>query len=57
MRPRNDDLLRLAVIQRRAQVYLSTGTKRGNHTRIRRAMRLLTLANARVAALARNGRV
>jgi hypothetical protein len=43
--------LRLLILQRRAQGYIARGMKSGNHGLVRRALRLLTVANERSNAL------
>ena len=42
---------RLAFLQKRAQGYITRGMKSGNHRRVRRALRLLTLATERSRAM------
>lgn len=54
LKSKNNELRRLAALQRRAQAYGAQGVQRGNHNRVRRAMRLLTLANERGQSLARS---
>jgi hypothetical protein len=43
----NSDPYRLAILQRRAQGYFAQGAQRGDHMRVKRALRLLTLAHER----------
>jgi hypothetical protein len=43
----NSELRRLALLQKRAQEYFAEGMKSANHRRVKRALRLLTLANDR----------
>jgi len=43
--------LRLLILQRRAQRYIERGMKSGNHGLVRRALRLLTVANERSNAI------
>jgi hypothetical protein len=48
----NSDPHRLAILQRRAQGYFAQGAQRGDHMRVKRALRLLTLAHERSTKIA-----
>ncbi len=50
---KNGERLRLLILQRRAQGYITRGMKSGNHGLVRRALRLLTVANERSNAMGR----
>jgi hypothetical protein len=47
------ELRRLALLQRKAQAYIVSGMKAANHSRVRRALRLLALATERRSAVGR----
>ena len=48
---KNGERLRLLILQRRAQRHIARGMKSGNHGLVRRALRLLTVANERSNAM------
>jgi hypothetical protein len=52
----NSDPYRLAILQRRAQGYFAQGARRGDHLRVKRALRLLTLAHERGSDIAAKNR-
>jgi hypothetical protein len=51
--PGTDELRRLAFLQKQAQGYFARGMNSGNHRRVKRALRLLTLATERSQSLMR----